>query len=66
MSQLAALPERDRIRFGFTVGQAAYRLGISPAEYRRLIAGAPITSYDTWDRIVHLYGWPQSFVASSP
>ena len=41
MSQVAGLLERDRIRFGFTVGQAAYRLGISPAQYRRLSAGAP-------------------------
>jgi len=38
MSQLADLLERDRIRFGFTVGRVAHRLGISPAEYRRLIA----------------------------
>ncbi|HYJ60415.1 MAG TPA: helix-turn-helix transcriptional regulator [Actinomycetota bacterium] len=58
MSQMADLLERDRIRLGFTVGQIAYRLGISPAEYHCLIAGAPITSYDTWERISDLYGWP--------
>jgi len=56
MSQLADLLERDRIRFGFTVGQVAYRLGISPAEYRRLVAGEPLVSYDTWQRICDLYG----------
>ena len=61
MLQMAGLLERDRIRFGFTVGQVADRLGISPAKYRRLIAGAPITSYDTWQRICDLYGWPQTF-----
>jgi len=30
MSQMADLLERGRIRYGFTVGQIAYRLGISP------------------------------------
>ena len=58
---MADLLERDRLRSGFTVGQVAYRLGISPAEYRRLIAGAPITSYDTWERICEVFGWPQTF-----
>ena len=30
---MACLLERDRTRFGFTVGQAAYRLGLTPAQY---------------------------------
>jgi transcriptional regulator with XRE-family HTH domain len=41
----------DRRRRGFTVGQVAYRLGISPREYRSLESGEPIHDFDTWDRI---------------
>ena len=58
--------EADRKRTGFTVGQVAYRVGVSPAEYRRVIDGAPITSYDTWQRICDLYGWPQTFAGTGP
>jgi predicted transcriptional regulator len=53
---------RDRERFGFSIGQAAWRLGVSPAEYRRLEAGTCWPSFETWDRICKLYGWPQTFV----
>jgi hypothetical protein len=44
---LAAYPgmlEKDPRR-GFTVGQVAWRLGISPAEYRLLEAGEPIHDF---------------------
>jgi hypothetical protein len=36
-SQMARLLERDRERNGFTVGQVAYRLGLTPAQYRELL-----------------------------
>ncbi len=39
---MAALPEMlqtDRERRGFTVGQAAWRVGVKPEEYRELKAG---------------------------
>ena len=65
MPSLAAYPgmlERDRRRRGFTVGQVAWRLGISPAEYRSLEAGEPIHGFETWDRICKLYAWPQRFL----
>jgi len=65
MSMLTDMLERDRIRFGFTVGQVAYRLGISPEEYRRLIADEPLVSFETWQRICDLYGWPQTFVSGA-
>jgi len=51
----------DRRRNGFTVGQVAWRLGITPAEYRSLEAGAPIRDFEAWDRICKLCGWPQTF-----
>jgi hypothetical protein len=61
-----------RRRRGFTVGQVAWRLGISPNVYRSLEAGEPIHDFDTWDRICKLYGWPAGLAltafagASSP
>lgn len=51
--------ERDRKRGGLTVGQAAWRFGIPPSEYRQLEAGE---RFDTYDRICKLFGWPQTFV----
>jgi transcriptional regulator with XRE-family HTH domain len=57
--------ERDRRRRGFTVGQVAWRLGVSPQEYRELEAGTSLSTFDTWDRICKLYGWSQSFVGKN-
>ena len=61
MSQMASFLERDRVRFGFTVGQAAYRLGLTPAQYRALLEDPQRMTWDTWDRVADLYGWPQTF-----
>ena len=64
-SALAMLPtllEEDRMRAGWSVGQAAWRLGVSIREYRELEAGRS-PSFATWDRICKLFGWPQTFVA---
>ena len=61
MSMLGDHLERDRIRLGFTVGQIAWRLGITRAEYERIVAGEPIVRFDVWDRIAKLCGWPQTF-----
>jgi helix-turn-helix protein len=44
------------------MGQVAWRLGVSVTEYRDLVAGARAPSFETWDRICKLYGWPQTFV----
>jgi transcriptional regulator with XRE-family HTH domain len=49
--------ERDRRRRGFTVGQIAWRLGVTPREYRELEAGTSLPTFATWDRICKLYGW---------
>jgi transcriptional regulator with XRE-family HTH domain len=61
----ADMLERDRRRRGFTVGQVAWRLGVSPQEYRELEAGTGLPTFDTWDGICKLYGWSQSFVGKS-
>jgi hypothetical protein len=36
-------------------------LGVSIREYRELEAGERSPSFETWDRICKLYGWPQTF-----
>ena len=45
--------------------QAAWRFGVSVREYRELEAGKRAPTFETWDRICKLYGWPQTFVGSS-
>jgi len=58
--------EHDRKQAGWSVGQAAWRLGVSPREYRELETGARFPSFETWDRICKLYGWSQSFSGAGP
>jgi hypothetical protein len=41
---------------------AAWRLGVSVREYLELEAGARSPTFETWDRICRLFGWPQTFV----
>ena len=65
---VAAFPEmlrRDRERWGMRERQAAWRFGVSLPEYRELEAGTPLPTFETWERICKLYGWPQTFVPSS-
>jgi predicted transcriptional regulator len=54
--------EHDRTQAGWSVGQAAWRLGVSIREYREIEASARSPSFETWDRICKLFGWPQTFV----
>jgi predicted transcriptional regulator len=65
---VAAFPEmlrRDRERFGFRVGQVAWRLGVSIREYRELEAGERYPTFETWYRMCKLYGWPQTYPLSN-
>jgi DNA-binding XRE family transcriptional regulator len=57
--------KRDRTRWGLSVGQAAWRVGVSPAVYREIEAGTRWPSFETYDRICELFGWPQAFVGKS-
>jgi predicted transcriptional regulator len=52
---------RDRTRWGLSVGHAAWRFGVRPAAYRELEAGTRWPSFETYDRICKLFGWPQAF-----
>jgi transcriptional regulator with XRE-family HTH domain len=56
------LLRRDREAAGLSIGQAAGRLRLTAAEYRRLEAGVRTPNFETWDRICKLYGWPQTLV----
>jgi hypothetical protein len=42
--------EEDRKRAGWSVGQAAWRLGVSIREYRKLEAGARSPAFDDPDQ----------------
>jgi hypothetical protein len=53
-----AMMIRDRARLGFSIGQAAWRLGITRQEYRELEARTRWPSSTVWERMVALYGWP--------
>lgn len=58
---LPAMLEHDRTQAGWSVGQAAWRLGVSVREYRELEVGARPPNFETWDRICKAVGWPQTF-----
>jgi predicted transcriptional regulator len=55
--------EHNRTRAGWSMGQVAWRFGVSIREYREVEAGARWPSSETWHRICKLYGWPQTFTA---
>ena len=57
----ADMLERDRTRWGLSIGQAAWRFGVSPAIYCEIEAGTRGPDFDTYDRICKLFGWPQTF-----
>jgi DNA-binding XRE family transcriptional regulator len=52
-----AMMARDRARLGLTVGQAAWRLGITRQEYCEIEAGTRWPSSIVWERMRELYGW---------
>ena len=62
---MASFPDmlaEDRQQAGFTVGQVAWRIGVSPAVYRELEAGTAWPSSDAYHAISALFGWPETFV----
>jgi len=50
---------RDRERMGLREVQMAGRLGLTLAEYRTLEAGEMHITFDLYERIVELCGWPR-------
>jgi hypothetical protein len=53
MTMFADMLRRDR-----EVGQAAW---LPPREYLEVEAGARRPTFETYDRITKLFGWPQTF-----
>lgn len=58
MAMLPTMLEHDRTQPGWSVGQAAWRLGVSIREYRELEAGKRSPNWETFHRICELYGSP--------
>lgn len=62
MSSLAAYPgmmRRARERLGLRECRAAWLLGLTVRDYRRLEAGEDaLLASRVWERMVALYGWP--------
>jgi hypothetical protein len=50
---------RDRDRMGLRPVQMAGRLKLTLAEYRALEAGELHITFDLYERIVNLCGWPR-------
>jgi hypothetical protein len=48
------------------MGQAAWPLGVSVRELAGGRGVERVPSWEVWDRICKLYGWPQTFVGTSP
>ena len=63
MAMLPTMLAEDRKRAGWSMGQAAWHVGITVREYREIEAGERVPSWETWDQICKLYGWPQTFEA---
>jgi transcriptional regulator with XRE-family HTH domain len=59
VAMLPAMLEQYRKQSGWSVGQAARRLGVSVRTYREIKAGARSPNFETWDRICKIYGWPR-------
>ncbi|MGZ5129408.1 MAG: helix-turn-helix domain-containing protein [Actinomycetota bacterium] len=60
---MAMLPEmlrRDRERWGMSVGEAGWRLGITRREYVALEDGPVAPDSTTYERICEFYGWPDA------
>ena len=58
---MTTMLRRDRAARRFSEGQVAWRLGITVAAYRKLEAAGVPASFEVYDRICKLFGWPQSF-----
>ena len=51
----------NRVRAGLSEVQAAGRLRVSLATYRRIESGEEPPSWEAWDAMCRVFGWPQTF-----
>ena len=61
MAGFPKMLREDRERSGLTVDEIAWRLGVTRREYRELEAGKRFPTFQMWDRMCKLFGWPQRF-----
>ena len=54
---LPTMLEEDRKRAGWSVGQAAWEVGVTVREYREIEAGERRPNWETFNRICELCGW---------
>lgn len=54
--------EHDRKQAGWSLGRAAWRLGVSVREYKAIEGRRAVAELRDVDRICKLFGWPQTFV----
>ena len=50
----AQMLRRDREWSGLSIARVSWFIGVTVAEYRRLEAGEPVPTFDTYDRICKL------------
>jgi transcriptional regulator with XRE-family HTH domain len=55
----------DRKRAGWSVEQAARRLGVTAVIYQEIEAGRRSPAGETWDRICKAFGWAQTFARAT-
>ena len=56
------LMRRGREQVSLSLEQAAQRVGVTSRLYRDMETGEVWPSYETYERICDLFGWPQTFV----
>jgi predicted transcriptional regulator len=61
---LPTMLEHDRKQAGWSVGQAAWQLGVSVREYRELEAGKRSPSFETVGPDLQAIRRPQTFIGS--
>jgi hypothetical protein len=66
VAMLRKMLGEDRRKAGWSMGQAAWPLGVSVRELAGGRGVERVPSWEVWDRICKLYGWPQTFVGTSP
>jgi hypothetical protein len=60
MAMLPDMLRRDRERWGMSVGEAGWRLGITRREYVAIEDGERLPNADQYEAICEFFGWPDA------
>jgi DNA-binding XRE family transcriptional regulator len=52
----------DRKQAGWSIGRAAWRLGVSVRDYREIEDGERSPAWETFDPICKMFGWQRTFI----